>query len=42
MSSPEERLDAFRVKHGIYTKGPLSLFLQCTRLVDGKEFPNQP
>lgn len=42
MSSPEERLDAFRVNHGIYTKGPLSLVLQFTRLVDGKEFPINP
>lgn len=39
MISPEERLKVFQSENKIYTKGPLSLVVQFTRLVRDKEFP---
>lgn len=42
MISPEERLKAFQAENNIFTKGPLSLVVQFTRLVQGKEFPLNP
>ena len=40
--SPEERLKSFQVQNNIYTKGPLSLVVQFTRLVKDKSFPLCP
>ena len=42
MISPEERLKAFQIENSITTKGPLSLVVQFTRLVQDKEFPLNP
>ena len=42
MISTEERLKAFQKENNIYTKGPLSLAVQFTRLVRNKEFPLNP
>lgn len=42
MASPEERLKSFQVENNIFTKGPLSLVVQFTRLVKDKEFPLNP
>lgn len=42
MISPEERLKAFQAENNIFTKGPLSLVVQFTRLVRDKEFPLNP
>lgn len=42
MISPEERLKAFQAENNIFTKGPLSLVVQFTRLVKNKEFPLNP
>ena len=39
MISTEERLKAFQEENNIYTKGPLSLVVQFTRLVQNKDFP---
>ena len=39
MISLEDRLKAFQAEHNIYTKGPLSLVIQFTRMVRDKEFP---
>ena len=39
MISAQERLKAFQEQNGIYTKGPLSLVVQFTRLVAGRPFP---
>lgn len=39
MISPKERLKAFQAENNIFTKGPLSLVVQFTRLVQDKEFP---
>ena len=39
MISPEKRLKAFQTENNIFTKGPLSLVVQFTRLVRDKEFP---
>ena len=36
MISTEERLKAFQEENNIYTKGPLSLVVQFTRLVQNK------
>lgn len=42
MISPQERLKAFQTENNIFTKGPLSLVVQFTRLVRDKEFPLNP
>ena len=42
MISPEERLKAFQAENNIFTKGPLSLVVQFTRLVQDKHFPLNP
>ncbi len=42
MISPEERLKAFQAENNIFTKGPLSLVVQFTRLVQDKQFPLNP
>lgn len=42
MISTEERLKIFQDENNIYTKGPLSLVVQFTRLVQDKEFPLNP
>ena len=42
MISPEERLKAFQTENKIFTKGPLSLVVQFTRLVRDKAFPLNP
>ena len=34
MISSEERLKAFQAENNIYTKGPLSLVVQFTRMMD--------
>ena len=39
MISSEDRLKVFQAEHNIYTKGPLSLVIQFTRMVRDKEFP---
>ena len=39
MISPENRLKAFQAENNIFTKGPLSLVVQFTRLVQDKQFP---
>ena len=38
MISTEERLKIFQDENNIYTKGPLSLVVQFTRLVQDKKF----
>ncbi len=42
MFNPEERLKAFQSDHNIFTKGPLSLVIQFTRLVRDRDFPLNP
>lgn len=42
MISPEERLREFQTENNIMTKGPLSLVIQFTRMVRGKDFPLSP
>ena len=42
MINPEERLKAFQAENNIFTKGPLSLVVQFTRLVQDKQFPLNP
>ncbi len=42
MIKPEDRLRAFQIENNISTKGPLSLVVQFTRMVGGKEFPLNP
>lgn len=42
MISPEERLKTFQIENNIFTKGPLSLVVQFTRLVQNKKFPLNP
>ena len=42
MIDTERRLKAFQEENNIYTKGPLSLVVQFTRMVRGKEFPLNP
>ena len=39
MIDPIEKLKVFQSENNIYTKGPLSLVVQFTRLVQEKEFP---
>ena len=39
MISPEDRLSAFQTENNIFTKGPLSLVIQFTRMVKNKKFP---
>ena len=39
MINPEERLKTFQAENNIFTKGPLSLVVQFTRLVQDKQFP---
>lgn len=40
--NPEERLKVFQAENNIFTKGPLSLVVQFTRLVSDKGFPLDP
>ncbi|MGP1575440.1 DUF4928 family protein [Selenomonas sp.] len=42
MISPEERLKTFQITNNIFTKGPLSLTIQFTRLVRNRAFPLNP
>lgn len=42
MISSEERLKAFQSENNIFTKGPLSLVVQFTRMVSDKQFPLNP
>ena len=42
MLSTGERLKAFQKGNNIYTKGPLSIVVQFTRLVQDKDFPLNP
>lgn len=42
MTNIEERLKTFQSENNIYTKGPLSLVIQFTRLVKDKKFPLNP
>lgn len=42
MISPEERLATFQAENKIFTKGPLSLVVQFTRLVRERQFPLNP
>ena len=42
MISAYERLKAFQDENNIYTKGPLSLVVQFTRMVSNKVFPLDP
>ena len=42
MINPEERLKTFQAENNIFTKGPLSLVVQFTRLVQDKQFPLNP
>lgn len=42
MIDTERRLKAFQEENNIYTKGSLSLVVQFTRMVRGKEFPLNP
>ena len=42
MISAYDRLKAFQEENNIYTKGPLSLVVQFTRMVSSKEFPLDP
>lgn len=39
MINAEEKLRAFQIEYNIVTKGPLSLVVQFTRMVNGKAFP---
>lgn len=39
MIDQTERLKAFQAENNIYTKGPLSVVIQFTRMVQGKDFP---
>lgn len=39
MTNPEARLRTFQAENNIYTKGPLSLVIQFTRLVRERTFP---
>lgn len=41
MDNSEARLKVFQAENNIYTKGPLSLVIQVTRLVRNKTFPTQ-
>lgn len=42
MTNPEARLRTFQSENNIYTKGPLSLVIQFTRLVRDQTFPLNP
>ena len=42
MTNPETRLRAFQAENNIFTKGPLSLVIQFTRLVRDQTFPLNP
>lgn len=42
MTNPETRLRAFQAENNIFTKGPLSLVVQFTRLVRDQTFPLNP
>lgn len=42
VSSAYQQLKEFQVEHSIYTKGPLSLMIQLTRMVQTKGFPLTP
>ena len=42
MTNPEVRLRTFQAENNIYTKGPLSLVIQFTRLVRERTFPLNP
>ena len=38
-SSTENRLKQFQAEHKVVTKGPLSLLVQLTRMIQAKKFP---
>ena len=42
MVNAEEKLRSFQAENNIVTKGPLSVVVQFTRMVRGKEFPLDP
>ena len=42
MTDFETRLKAFQTENNIFSKGKLSVVIQFTRLVRGKEFPSNP
>ncbi len=42
MNCVQKRLKTFQDENGIYTKGPLSLVVQFTRMVSEREFPLNP
>lgn len=42
MINAEEKLKSFQTDNNIITKGPLSVVIQFTRMVRGKEFPLDP
>lgn len=42
MINAEERLKAFQAENNIFTKGPLSLVVQFTRMVRDRDFPLNP
>lgn len=42
MSNLEDRLKAFQAENNIFTKGPLSVVIQFTRMVSDKTFPLDP
>ena len=42
MTNPKTRLRAFQAENNIFTKGPLSLVIQFTRLVRDQTFPLDP
>ncbi len=42
MTNPETRLRAFQAENNIFTKGPLSLVIQFTRLIRDQTFPLNP
>ena len=42
MTNPETRLRAFQAENNIFTKGPLSLVIQFTRMVRDQTFPLNP
>lgn len=42
MVDAQQRLNAFQLENNIFTKGPLSLVIQFTRLVRSKDFPLNP
>ena len=42
MTDSEAKLKTFQAENNVYTKGPLSLVIQFTRLVRERTFPLNP